>query len=244
MNKKASGFQCKGFFVGHDKCAMKVSTDSLLFGSWVQPEQAERLLDIGLGSGILALMVMQKAVPKATLDGIELDVDAFQQAKENIEGSPWASRMSAHHMDVCHFVAKDKYDFIISNPPYFSSEARVSNAYSKQSLSSAQARGEKGLTMALFFQQVQALLDDKGRLCCVYPYARYSDVLSTAAHHGFYLNRELVVQSLPDKPPYLVALEFSFQPKNITKMQMTIRETRGGYTQQYRQLCQDYYLNF
>ena len=119
-------FRFKQFSVAHDKCAMKVGTDGVLLGAWSNLENAERILDIGSGTGLLALMAAQRSYAEL-IDAIEINEDAFQESVQNFEESPWGDRLFCYHADFESYVEEmmggdDYYDHIISNPPYFTSQ--------------------------------------------------------------------------------------------------------------------------
>ena len=116
------GFACKQFFVAHDRCAMKVGTDGVLLGGWAPCENARRILDIGTGSGLVALMLAQRSLPDTRIDAVDIDADAAAQAAENFLASPWSDRMQVFHQDIGEFTAacpESRYALIVSNPPYF-----------------------------------------------------------------------------------------------------------------------------
>ncbi|HYX05427.1 MAG TPA: methyltransferase, partial [Bacteroidales bacterium] len=114
-----SGFRFKQFTIIQDKTAMKVGTDGVLLGAWTRPEKAASILDIGTGTGLIALMMAQKS--KALITAVEIDKDAADQAQQNTENSPWHERIQVHQSSVQEFSANfgKKFDLIISNPPYF-----------------------------------------------------------------------------------------------------------------------------
>ena len=110
-------FRFKQFTVWHDRCAMKVGTDAVLLGSWVNVDGAKRLLDIGCGCGLIALMVAQRC--EGQVVAIEIDSEASSQAAENVSRSPWSERMEVINADIRTFVDDEGFDVIFSNPPYF-----------------------------------------------------------------------------------------------------------------------------
>lgn len=118
---RRNGFTFKQFFVAHDRCAMKVGTDGILLGAWAPVAGVKRITDIGTGSGLLALMLAQRTDENVIIDAVELDVDAAQQAQENIAQSPWMHRVNVHTEDVQQWVPRQtvRFDLIISNPPYY-----------------------------------------------------------------------------------------------------------------------------
>lgn len=121
LTLRRDGFTFKQFFVAHDRCAMKVGTDGILLGAWAPLSSVTRILDIGSGSGLLALMLAQRSDAHVRIDAVELDSAASQQAKENISASPWADRIAVYAEDIIDFAETRSADYslIISNPPYF-----------------------------------------------------------------------------------------------------------------------------
>ena len=111
-------FQFKQFTVRHDKCAMKVGTDGVLLGAWAPVQDVKRILDVGAGSGLISLQLAQRN-PEAVITSVEIDPAAAAQAQENIQSSPWSNRMEVVCCDFRKYHPEDKFDLIVSNPPYF-----------------------------------------------------------------------------------------------------------------------------
>lgn len=122
------GFQCRQFYLKDDRCAMKVSTDSLLFGAWVRTQGVNSVADFGSGCGILALMLAQRTASLARIDAVEYEADAAQQAQENVTASPWPNKVRVWCADVLQFSpAHGHYDLVVMNPPYFAAHLASSN---------------------------------------------------------------------------------------------------------------------
>ncbi|WP_394221616.1 tRNA1(Val) (adenine(37)-N6)-methyltransferase [Alteromonas gracilis] len=267
---------------------MKVNTDSLVLGSWAEPRPTsggmQRILDIGTGSGILALMMAQKAQllsPKRTensgdepqssenqkteyqtsiiIDAIEIDESAAKQAASNFKNAKWANQLFIYHCDVCAFMPPHQYKLIISNPPYFDSPTKKSNAYNAQTHARNVARQTSTLDPAGLLKASYTLLESQGDLYCVYPFSMESTVCQTAASEGFALEKLLYVRHTPDKQPYLCAFHFRKVTSDIktvtqdsnalssmaaSKKTLTIRNAQGEYTCEYKALCQPFYLKF
>lgn len=118
---RRNGFTFKQFFVAHDRCAMKVGTDGILLGAWAPVADVKRILDIGTGSGLLALMLAQRTDDNVPIDAVELDDGAAMQAQENVAHSPWPHRITVHTDDIQHWAPRQtvRFDLILSNPPYY-----------------------------------------------------------------------------------------------------------------------------
>ena len=120
---RSAGFRFKQFHVNHDRCAMKVGTDGVLLGAWADVHSAQQILDLGTGSGLIALMLAQRSAAESQIHAVELDPAAAQQAQENVAASPWAEKVRVYQQDVFTFCQQTpvKFDLIVANPPYFES---------------------------------------------------------------------------------------------------------------------------
>ena len=160
-------FTFKQFHIEQERCAMKVGTDSIVLGSWVPVMGAKRILDIGTGTGILALMLAQRTSQSVQIDAVELDPDAVKQAEENVNGSPWRERIRVIRHDIRTFQAPD-YDLIISNPPYVTEDDMLDlpSEY-KHEPSLALVAGKHGLSIVsrILAQAFDHLNDGGGLLC-------------------------------------------------------------------------------
>ncbi|NVK55005.1 MAG: methyltransferase [Alteromonadaceae bacterium] len=239
-----NGFTCKQFFVAHDQCAMKVSTDSLLLGSFARAEDAGRILDVGTGSGILALMMAQKSVDECHIDALDIDSDAVRQAGENVASSPWPGKVTVHLQALQALSPVAPYEVVITNPPYFRQAQSNTRAYDAMPVSRGQARNESGLSMATLFAQCASMITKSGRFYCMYPYSRYDEVLSEAARSGWHAHRELIVSHTYAKAPYICLFEF-VQCAGVTdSQQLSIRSADNQYTAAFKGLCREFYRNF
>ncbi|GAA0854021.1 tRNA1(Val) (adenine(37)-N6)-methyltransferase [Aliiglaciecola litoralis] len=240
-----NGFQFKQFSIEHANCAMKVGTDSILLGSWVNTRQAKRILDIGTGSGLLAIMMAQKSTADTQVLGIDIDDGAVTQASKNMRNCPWSERLSCQKVDVANLSVDAPYDLIISNPPYFTLPPRSSGKRRSDIEDTARrsARHHSDLDPATLFQQVARLLDPQGHFYCVLP-SHSQDILNLAKQHGLYCHRLTHVHSATHKPAIRQLLEFSNVPSQCLEQQLAIHQSSGQYSAEYRQLCQDFYLKF
>jgi len=225
-------FRCKQFSVKQDKCAMKVNTDSLILGSWAQPKAAKRILDVGTGSGILALMLAQQSEPDSHVFAIELDEAAAQQAAENFENAPWRDRLTLKHENLVAYTPDAPFDVIVSNPPYFEPPSQDSRAFETQSSQRFAARQTASLSPDDFFHFCSQFLSPMGSVFCV-----------------------LDVKHNERREPYLCAMQFKRLPVRekegkgevITSTShdtLVIRDEHNNYTAAYKSLCQPFYLNF
>lgn len=244
MAANRQGFQCKQFFVAHDKCGMKVGTDSLILGSWVNCNNAKRILDIGAGSGLLSLMAAQQS-PCSQIDAIEIDENAALQAKENVLCSPWSAQIHVHNDSVEHWSPDTPYDVIISNPPYFYTAKKPTTSHAGQSAQRQLARSESGLTLHSFCHAVARLLSNTGRGYFVLPSNRAQELESLLTTLSLCITQQLWVKSFAEDDPYLCIFAVSKNtPSTRLCDQLTIYNHDRTYTSQYKLLCREYYLNF
>ena len=225
----SDSFQFQQFTVWHDRCAMKVGTDGVLLGAWCKVAGACRVLDVGTGSGLIALMVAQRN-PMAHVLGIDVDGDAVSQAADNFRLSPFADRLVACEADFRQFTAEEPFDLIVSNPPFY-----VEDTYAADSRRQL-ARSAANLPFDLLIARAVSLLDRMGLFSLVVPFSAVSDMVLLAAAHGLYLGRRCDVKSSAGKPPKRSLLEFSFQLVSTETEQMTIGE------EAYKELVKCFYL--
>ncbi|TDF38286.1 methyltransferase domain-containing protein [Alteromonadaceae bacterium M269] len=241
--RKKLGFQCKQFFIQHDQCAMKVGTDSLMLGSWCEVETANKILDIGTGSGILALMLAQRTIAETRITGLDIDEAAVLQARENGTNSPWADKLNFAHTDVNHFFPCTQFDCIVSNPPYFEATSEDSIA---MSAARRKAREESTLTHQNLLKTVARLLEPRGTFYVVLPSDCANRFDDLADKVGLYCDRKLQVRSSESRPfiRQLIAYKFSQCAMEKNEQSLTIYDENGQYTAAYKALCRAYYLNF
>ena len=218
---------------------MKVCTDACILGAWFADKAPgyARVLDIGSGTGLLMLMLAQKH--KGEIRGIEIDLDAFRQLKNNTGNSPWRQQLKVYPGDVRSFSFPEKFDFIISNPPFYENDLE---AYS---LAANLARHSKELTLSELLKAVDANLTLNGSFGVLLPYHRTAWFEEQAAmHHGFTLKEKLLVRQTTRHDFFRSILYFSRRTdKSIPTTELTIIDADGGYTDDFIDLMKDYYLH-
>lgn len=244
-----STFAFKQFTVAQDRCAQKIGTDGVLLGAWAKATKtAETILDIGSGTGVIALMLAQR-FSNAQVDAVELDVDAYTQATENFEDSPWGDRLFCYHASFQEFYEEleDRYDLIVSNPPFH--DAGNLKDSGQVALNRQQARFDESLPFEELIYGVYKLLESDGTFCCIIPVERTSRFLEIAAHYHLYPMYITHVQGTKESPikRSLLQLQFNFQEhalKNIDMIPTTlvIEHARHDYTHEYQELVKDFYL--
>ncbi|MBW8192346.1 methyltransferase [Neiella marina] len=237
-----SGFQCKAFYVGHDRCGMKVGTDSLLLGSWVSLSETRQVLDIGTGSGILALMMAQRLTEQGTanaiVDAVELDTAAAQQAADNFAASPWTDRLTAIQADILQWSSQTRYDLVISNPPYFVAGQQLACEQRQQ------ARLESSLTLAMVLTRAEGLCSQQGRIGLVLPLERLVDVSAWADNNGWYVARTLSIRGRQNKPVKRVLIELTRESIAPDHQTLTIHDADNQYSEAFQALTRRFYLAF
>lgn len=221
---------------------MKVGTDSIMLGSWIQTQYAKRILDIGTGSGLLSIMLAQKAQDSCLIEGIDIDADAISQAKDNAFNCPWSERLTFYHTSLQQFPLEKAYDLIVSNPPYF--PINVTANKTQSSKSRLNARQTIGLDHATLLQNVKKRLASNGQFCCVLPATVVKKFTSYAESVGLYCIDELQVQPKPKSDVTRNLLKFSPIHKTKSSKKLSIYNDLGRYSKEYIDLCKDYYLNF
>lgn len=230
-------FKFKRFTVYHDKCAMKVGTDAVLIGAWTDISDAANILDVGTGTGIIALMLAQRSEDSIPIDAIDIDKDAIIQAGENIKNSPFY-RINCYHNSFQQYCANinHQYDLIVSNPPYFSES--LCSPDQKRTI----ARHTQSLKLEEFFQIASQLLSKKGRISIIFPYTEKNTLLRLARETSLYPSRITDVHPTPSSKPIRVLIEFSCIEKKIEEKDLVIEKERHVYSDEFTALAQEFYL--
>jgi tRNA1Val (adenine37-N6)-methyltransferase len=221
---------------------MKIGTDAVLLGSWVKTYGVRSVLDIGTGTGVIALMIAQKCA--AEIDAIEIDHDSAEQARFNAAQSPWSERVHVQNISLQDFVKihDGKYDLIVSNPPYF-----VDSLLSSEANRTA-ARHTVHLTFEELISCAVKLLSKEGKFNVILPVKEGEQFVDIALKHGLYLRRLMRVRSSPGKADKRWLMQFGFTKKEQISDSALVMESdpqlRHSYTQEYIELTKDYYLQF
>ncbi|MGB5359203.1 MAG: methyltransferase [Eudoraea sp.] len=231
-------FKFKQFTIYQDRCAMKIGTDGVLLGAWTNISNSpESVLDIGTGTGIIGLMLAQRCYAN-TIDAIEIDEDAFEQCVENFEASPWSDRLFCYHASLDEFLDEidDKYDLIISNPPFYSEQVTSGN------IARDQARQNSSLPFNLLLKGVSELLSKNGSFAIVVPFKEEKSILQQARKFELYPVRLLRVKGHPDSEVKRSLIEFHFKKTEVLTNELIIEKSRHEFTEDYINLTKDFYL--
>lgn len=232
-------FHFKKFSIDDSLSALKTGTDSVLLGSWTETGGAERVLDIGTGSGLLALMMAQR-LPAAQIDAIEISADEAEVAQRNALMSPWSSRINVVCDSFQHFasVSLKKYDLVISNPPFFSNALRSPHAARNF------ARHDHMLPAGELFAGIAAILASSGRISLVFPFDAEKRMISAAANSGIFPNRITRVSSKPSLPPHrILALMSANKTAQCIEDDFIIYTENGKRSHAYSTLAHEFYLD-
>jgi tRNA1Val (adenine37-N6)-methyltransferase len=233
-------FAFKQFVIKQDKCAMKVSTDAVLLGSWVIPNGSTNILDIGTGTGVIALMLAQKS--KGKIHAIDIDQSAFEQARINFEESIFKENLSAEHRSLQEFAksAGKKFDLIVTNPPYFVDSLKNSDS------NRSSARHADILPYIELIEGVKAVMTEKGKFCLILPKNEAIKFRELAEARGFHLSKLLRIRTTLEKGEEKRQLmQFEFRPTEFSESTLVIeKDERHSYTDEYKNLTKDYYIHF
>lgn len=216
---------------------MKVNTDGVLLGAWQDVSTAENILDIGTGSGVLALIMAQKN-NKAIIDAVEIDENAFVQTSENFEKSPWRGRLTAVNGAIQDYRPDKRYDLIISNPPYFIEDLKSPDNQKNV------ARHSLALNYEDLLNCINRLLTNEGRALICLPAFNFSGFESLAKVRQLHATHITEVTAVTGREPYLVLILLERTEKDLVKDSIIIQNSTGEFTGQYKEMTRDFYLNF
>ena len=231
-------FKFKEFNINQDKTAMKVGTDGVLLGAWTSiNNNPYSILDIGTGTGLIALQLAQRSNAEL-IDAIEIDDNAFEQAVNNFEQSNWSDRLFCYHASLAEFVDEidDKYNLIISNPPFYSEN------YKSHNESRNNARFNDSLPFNELIESVSILLDKKGTFNVIIPFREETTFINLAEQFYLFPKRICRVKGNPNSEIKRSLIEFSFSENKVIETNLTIEIERHNYTKEYIDLVKDFYI--
>ena len=235
-----SYFQFKQFRIVQERSAMKVGVDGVLLGAWADVSGANRILDIGAGTGLIALMMAQRNAD-AQIDALEIEQDAFHEALFNIQHSPWHERIQIELCSFQEFAEKSdlKYDLIVSNPPYFT------NGHKAPLENRAKARHSDSLPLSVLISGVFGLLNKTGKLALVLPIESLQELTQLADSNNLYVSRICHIKPNPQKPVFRILVELTNSGCIFQEEELMIEfEKHHDYTPEYRELTNAFYLKF
>ena len=227
-------FRFKHFTVYHDLCAMKVGVDGVLLGAWADCRNTDYILDVGTGSGLIAIMLAQRS--KAFIHAIDIDENACNQAEINFRNSPFNDRLSIELRSFQNFSSAKQYDLIVSNPPYFV------NSLKSPDKNRNLARHNDNLSLEDLFNKSVSLLSPQGKLAIILPSGLFEIANSLAVDNQIYLCRKTLVSTMQNRPPKRVLMEFSLTKQPVKEDSFYMGNTKETYSIEYRALTEDFYL--
>jgi tRNA1Val (adenine37-N6)-methyltransferase len=238
-------FTFKQFTIQQDRCAMKVGTDGVLLGAWTSLENnPQSILDIGAGTGLIALMLAQRSAAEQ-IDAIEIDEDAYEQCVDNFENSPWADRLFCFHASLDEFAEEpedEKYDLIVSNPPYFGPPPTPPKGEGNISASRNKARFYDSLPFEDLVGYASQLLSEDGELAVVIPFPEEEKVIAFAKANELFPYRITRVRGKAAAPVKRSLLQFLFVEKPIKEQELILEISRHQYTEEFKELVKNFYL--
>ncbi len=229
-------FRFKQFTIQQGNCAMKVGTDGVILGAITPVEQAASILDIGTGTGLLALMLAQRC-PTARIDALEIDTEAAQQAQENVAQSPW-KHIQVTPTALQDYATDQTYQLIVSNPPYFVDSLKT--PHTNRNL----ARHTDSLSFLDLLQGVARLLHNEGVFWVILPHSEMNRFQQIAAEQGLFAYHRIHIYPRADKPAKRIVMGFCKQQKATTDEDLIIEnEQRHDYTPAFAQLTAPFYLD-
>lgn len=230
-----SFFTFKQFTIHHDRCAMKVGTDGVLLGAWVNLRNSHRILDIGTGTGLIALMMAQRC-NDSNITAIDIDTEAVSQANENIQASPWKERVIAMQQDIRSFHPDESFDTIVSNPPYFVNSLKSSDSQRNT------ARHTDSLSAEDLMQKAAELLTEDGHFSIILPTKQIEDLIQISERVGLYPSRRTNVITRPGLTPKRTLMEFCKRKSSFPTDELIVELDRHVYSEAYIALTRDFYL--
>lgn len=243
-------FTFKQFEVRQERCAMKVGTDGVLLGAWARVEHCHRILDMGTGTGLVALMAAQRS--HADIVAIDLDAEAVAQAAENVAASPWAGRIQVLEADAREIsnsqsthpeancllpnMNSSLFDAILCNPPFFENSLKCPDS------ARTMARHTDTLTFDELARSASCLLSSEGELSVIIPYDRSQDMTISAACNGLFATRQTVIVPVEGGKPKRILMAFTREGAPHSIETLCIQDAERQYTPEYVSLVGDFYL--
>ena len=231
-----SYFQFKHFRIDQDLCGMKVTTDGCFMGAVVPVEEGMKVLDIGTGTGLLSLMLAQRA--DIQIHAVEIDKKAFEQAKSNFQVSPWSERIEVYNSPLQSFESTTQYELIICNPPFFKASQKGQQENKNKALHA------QHLSMEDLAIHAKRLLAPEAAFWVMYPAQEMNEFIAIAQNQGFSPESAFILRNTPNSPVFRKIVKFTFNETDTDLVsEIAIRNVKGEYTDSFNALLKDYYLH-
>ena len=232
-----SWFQFQQFRIHQDRCAMKISTDAILLGTLTLAEKPTTILDVGTGTGVIALMMAQR-FPNSSVIAIEIDEDATGQAVKNFCESRFSERLSLFHGRFQDFPEQPQFDLIVSNPPFFPDHLKSSDSKRNKALHTDE------MPFSELIEKTGKLLSPHGSFWVILPPRQMQDFESLAEKSGLFPFQKARVKDSPSKPVYREISGFSFAKRLMEEIEITLKDESGYYTETYSNLLSGFLLGY
>lgn len=232
-----SWFQFQQFRVNQDRCAMKISTDAVLLGALANAESPKRILDIGTGTGVIALMLAQR-FPEAKITAIEIDEDAAKQAAQNFMESQFSERLELIHNRLQEFRSVEKFDLIVSNPPFFPDHLKSQDARRNKALHTDE------LSFEDLIERASQLLTDTGAFWIILPPRQMRALEGLAEKAGLHLSKKTLIKDSDIKPVHREVCKFSFENEIQMEEELVLKDSLLNYSGSYSALLSGFLLGF
>jgi tRNA1Val (adenine37-N6)-methyltransferase len=238
MYPHESVFRFKQFTVKQDKCAFKIGTDGVLLGAWTEVKDANSALDVGTGTGLIALMIAQKS--SVLIDALDIDLNSYTQAKANFEASLWGDRLNCFEMALQDYskYCNKRYDLIVSNPPYF-----INSPKSNIDARATARHMDESLSPEDLASGVYALLKENGRFNVILPLREGNLFTKVAEKTGLFCNRLVRVYTKTDKAEKRLLMTFGKTRNDVETDKLYIQNDSGEYSKEFIALTSPFYTH-
>ncbi|MGZ5262170.1 MAG: tRNA1(Val) (adenine(37)-N6)-methyltransferase [Kaistella sp.] len=225
-------FQFKNFSLNQSVKVFRVGTDGVLLGASVCVESAENILEIGTGTGLIALMIAQRNTT-AKITALDINEEAVTLADENFRNSPYKSRLSVLHCDFKNFESDEKFDLIVSNPPYFEENPSEKDVMARQ---------QTELSFRDLIGNASGNLSPSGRLSVIIPFASGENFEEICLENQLFLTKRITIFGIKNSAPKRLILEFAIEKKKLTESEFVIEKSPRTYSDQYLELTKDFHV--
>ncbi|MFC3416917.1 tRNA1(Val) (adenine(37)-N6)-methyltransferase [Algoriphagus hitonicola] len=232
-----SWFDFQQFRVEQDRCAMKISTDAVLLGALVEAIDGDQILDIGTGTGVIALMLAQR-FPGSLFTAVELDAEAATQASDNFQKSPFSNRIQLVHGAVQDFRREEKFEVIVSNPPFFPDHLKSIDPQRNRALHTGE------LSFLDLGKAVSELLKPNGRFFVILPPRQMNELKVVMEKLGLFPFIEFLIRDRSDLPIHREAVGFEFQSGSFSQFPLCLKNDSGAYSDEYKRLISGFLLGY
>lgn len=229
-------FRFKKFEIIQENAGMKLTTDAVMFGSWIETGKSKNMLDIGTGTGILALMMAQRC-ENSKITAIDIDRTAIFEAKRNVENSKWVENIELLQADFLDFVknTNQRFDLIICNPPYYEEHLLSKNQEEKK------AKHSTNLNYEQLISNIYKILENKGEFALIAPFFAYEKINFLCNKNMLFCKRKCVVKSEKEKTATRVMLQYSVKPYKTIDSELVVK-SNNQYTKEFLQLTSEFYI--